>query len=73
VTTWFDEAEVIDPLGAFAELPDWLAAAMLPEQVAASLRRHVPELAEGEKTLLPVCHSGCAPKATSGWPGTGWM
>lgn len=52
MTTWFDEAEVIDPLGAFARLPDWLAAAMLPDQVAASLRRHVPELAEGEKTLL---------------------
>jgi hypothetical protein len=52
VTSWFDEAEVIDPLGAFAELPDWLAAAMLPDRVAESLRRHVPELAQGEKTLL---------------------
>jgi hypothetical protein len=52
VTTTPAPAELIDSLAPFATIPEWLAAAMLPDRVAASLRRHVPELAAGTLTLL---------------------
>lgn len=42
---------------AFDELPAWLTAAMDPDQVAASLRRHVPELASATVRLV-----GCLPE-----------
>ena len=49
-TTTHDEA--IDALEPFAELPDWLAALMLPGRLESSLRAHVPELRDGRLTLL---------------------
>jgi hypothetical protein len=45
-------ADLLAPLAAFARLPDWLAEAMRPARVAASLTRHVPELADGRLALL---------------------
>ena len=39
-------------LDAFATIPGWLAAPMHGDRVAASLRTHVPELAEGRVELL---------------------
>ena len=51
-TTPTPHAEHIDSLAPFAEIPEWLAAAMRPESVSGSLRRHVPELATGEVTLV---------------------
>ena len=44
-TTTRDEA--VDALGPFAQLPDWLAALMVPGRLEASLRAHVPELRDG--------------------------
>jgi len=41
----FDVSDVRTALDAFAELPDWLAAPMVPGRVAESLRRTVPEFA----------------------------
>jgi hypothetical protein len=49
-TTTYDEA--IEALGPFGELPDWLAAPMRPHRLEDSLRRHVPELADGTLHLL---------------------
>ncbi|GAA4410797.1 hypothetical protein GCM10023168_30870 [Fodinibacter luteus] len=42
----------IDALEPFAELPDWLAGLMRPGRLEASLRRHVPELADGRLVLV---------------------
>ena len=49
-TTTHDEA--IDALEPFAELPDWLAGLMRPGRLEESLRRHVPELADGRLSLV---------------------
>ncbi|MHA3834775.1 phosphotransferase [Terrabacter sp. AAH1] len=49
-TTTRDEA--VDALGPFAQLPDWLAALMVPGRLEASLRAHVPELRDGRLALL---------------------
>lgn len=43
---------VVHPLTAFASLPEWLAACMMPDRVEAALRRHVPEIADGRVRLL---------------------
>ncbi|MFD2081618.1 Phosphotransferase enzyme family protein [Actinopolymorpha cephalotaxi] len=43
---------VVDSLTAFASLPEWLAACMMPDRVEAALRRHVPEIADGRVRLL---------------------
>ena len=48
---------MVDSLRAFATLPRWLAAAMHGDEVADSLVRHVPELAEGRLRLL-----SCSPE-----------
>lgn len=37
---------IVEHLGAFGSIPDWLRAPMQPERVIASLRNHVPELSE---------------------------
>lgn len=39
-------------LESFAELPDWLAALMRPNRLADSLRRHVPEIADGRLEIV---------------------
>lgn len=39
-------------LESFAELPDWLAALMQPDRLQDSLRRHVPEIADGRLNLV---------------------
>ena len=39
-----DDRDADAALAAFAELPDWLAAVMVPDRVADALRRAVPEL-----------------------------
>jgi hypothetical protein len=52
MTLLSDTDPVVASLGAFASLPEWLAAPMHGERVGASLARHVPELAEGRLTLL---------------------
>lgn len=44
--------KIVTGLDDFATLPDWLVACMLPDRVAAALRRHIPELADGRMTLL---------------------
>ncbi len=49
-TTARDEA--VDALEPFAQLPDWLAAPMVPGRLEASLRAHVPELRDGRLELL---------------------
>ena len=43
---------VLAALQGFAEIPRWLSAFMEPNQLATSLRRAVPELADGRLTLL---------------------
>ena len=48
---------MVDSLRAFATLPRWLAAAMHGDEVADSLVRHVPDLAEGRLRLL-----SCSPE-----------
>lgn len=48
---------VVDSLHAFATLPPWLASAMHGDEVADSLVRHVPDLAEGRLRLL-----SCSPE-----------
>jgi hypothetical protein len=53
--TGTDRERVVTALAGFATLPDWLAAGMDPDRVAASLRRHVPELRTGRPELI-----GCA-------------
>jgi Phosphotransferase enzyme family len=44
MTRNFDECDVATALEAFAELPEWLAAVMVPGRVAEALCRAVPEL-----------------------------
>src|SRR5690606_20352510 len=39
-------------LESFAELPDWLAAPMRPNRLEDSLRRHVPEIADGRLEIV---------------------
>ena len=43
---------VVEPLAAFASLPDWLSAGMDAQRVAASVVRHVPELNQARLQLL---------------------
>ncbi|MGH3342474.1 MAG: phosphotransferase family protein [Carbonactinosporaceae bacterium] len=50
--TTTSENHIIDQLGMFGSIPDWLAAPMQPERVIASLLRNVPELSEGRLQLL---------------------
>jgi hypothetical protein len=45
---------IITSLDAFASLPAWLAAGMLPDRVRESLTAHVPELASGAVQLVAV-------------------
>lgn len=73
-------AQVQDVVGAltpFGLIPDWLAAPVQPEWVAASLRRHVRALAEGEVRLLDCTADRLRAKedswlarytVTLGWP-----
>ena len=52
MTLLSDTDPVVASLGAFAALPEWLAAPMDGARVGDSLVRHVPELADGRLTLL---------------------
>ncbi|MGW0231417.1 phosphotransferase [Actinopolymorpha singaporensis] len=58
---------VVDPLTAFASLPEWLAACMMPDRVEEALRRHVPEIADGQVRLL-----SCVPQRLRA-KGTRWL
>lgn len=44
--------EAVNALEAFSALPEWLAAFMRPATLEASLRLHVPEIAEGRLELV---------------------
>lgn len=44
--------EAVNALEAFSALPEWLAAFMRPATLEASLRVHVPEIAEGRLELV---------------------
>ena len=44
--------EAVNALKAFSTLPHWLSAFMRPERLEASLRRHVPEIADGQLELV---------------------
>jgi hypothetical protein len=52
MTVEVDGEQVVEALGAFATIPDWLAAPMQPDRVAASLCRHVVALDEGHVRLV---------------------
>lgn len=67
MTATFDTDELVEPLAAFASLPDWLAAAMQSARVAESLARHVPQLSGGRLALLD-----CAPQRLRA-KGSDWL
>lgn len=52
MTTTYDATTIVDSLGAFRGLPDWLAAGMDPRRVSEGLERRVPELRDGRFRLL---------------------
>lgn len=52
MTTTPEAPDVVDALQRFAVLPDWLSAVMRPQRLEASLRRWVPELADGRLQLV---------------------
>jgi hypothetical protein len=58
VTAEPGEDQMLDALAAFATLPEWLAAATRRDRVAKSLVRHVPELADGQLTLVTCASQG---------------
>lgn len=52
-TSLSPETETVSrALESFAELPDWLSALMRPGGLEQSLRRHVPEIADGRLELV---------------------
>ena len=51
MTTTYADEKVIESLGPFATIPEWLAAPIQPARVAESLRTQVPELASGQVVL----------------------
>ncbi|WP_127126218.1 hypothetical protein [Georgenia sp. SYP-B2076] len=65
MTTTTDE--VVAALERFATLPDWLAAPMRPHALEKSLRRHVPEIADGTLELL-ACEMDRLRAKGAQWP-----
>ena len=55
MTVGLEDRDMVEALGEFAELPDWLAAVMAPGRVAEALRR--AEQFVGERPLELWCGS----------------
>ncbi|KRE55391.1 phosphotransferase family protein [Phycicoccus sp. Soil748] len=66
-----DRERVVAPLEAFSTLPDWLAAAMDGERVAASLQHHAPVLRADHGVVLAWV-TACRPERLRAKDGT-WV